>query len=108
MKSILGYEIGSFTDVDTSLRDNIWIFLNDPVICQNMINTSLSGRLAIEGIIFDLAARFGNVFTDREKMCTGFLIKQVMISNGYDIDKKGRKVKQNPIFNKSTMYKIIS
>lgn len=104
MISDLGYEIGSFTDVDSNLRDRIWLFLNEQSNLQQMFNSSNLKSPAVEGIAQDLFNRFGDVFEDRVKMCTGYLIRQVMELNGYRWLSKGHQTKQNPIFNKGSKY----
>ena len=104
MRSHLGYEIGCYTDVDSNLRDRIWLFLNEQPNIQLMINSSNSNRPAVEGIAQDIFVIFGEVFEDRVKMCTGFLIRQVMELNGFHWDSKGHQTKQNPIFNKGSKY----
>ncbi len=101
MKSSLGYKIGSFTDVNQNLRDQIWLFLNEQQNIQLMIDSSNRNRPAVEGIAQDLLE---NVFSDRVKKCVGFLIKQVMESNGLKWISKDHKVEQNPIFNKGSKY----
>lgn len=104
MRSDLGYKIGSYTDIDSDLRNRIWSFLNERKTIQKMINVSNLNRPAAEGIAHDLFNKFGIVFVDRVKMCIGYLIKQVMENNGFHWISKGHKLKQNPIFNKASKY----
>ena len=104
MISPLDYEIHSYTDIQTDLRDNLWNFLNTDSFFQKMKVSSDQNRPANEGIAEDLFDHFGNVFTDRVKMCIGYLIMQIMENKNYHWVSYGNQTKSNPIFNKGSKY----
>ena len=99
------YKTGIFTDIDKSLRDKLWLFLNEPNIVTKMMSHTDKGRPAAEGIATDLLSYFGSTIeNDRTKQFIGYLIRQIMEINDYSFQDHDIKTKRNPLFSKASIY----
>lgn len=98
--------VGNFTDIDSVLRERLWVFLNEPAIVQAMIDASDKGQPATGAVGQELANRFDPaVRLFRVKTFIGHLIRLVMENNGYKLSSRPRKKAQaNPMFGTGSLY----
>lgn len=105
MLSENNYEAGPFTDIASVWGEQLWGFLNEPIIVRSMTDASDHKRPAAEVIASELIRRFGvDIKQDRVKQFIGYLIRQVMEQNGYSHRAYGQKTKENPVFASASVY----
>lgn len=104
MRDKSDYDVRSFTDV-AIWGDRLWGFLNESEMLDKMIEASDAGRPAAEAISEDILQRFGEgVVQNRVKQFTGYLIKQVMESNGFRHDRHGITCRERRVYTRSSSY----
>ncbi len=104
---MLKYEPGRFASTYES--DNgrkIWLFLNEPENVVRMETATYLSRPAAEPLSPYLLERFGKMIReDRIKQMTGHMIRQVLESNGYRIDRSNVRIsREGNIFTSATRY----
>lgn len=102
------YKAGHFSDIaSVSLGLELWAFLNTPESKIRMEVATFLGRPAVEALAPSLLEAFGDeVRGDRVKQMIGSMVRQVIESDGYNIDRQsvlipeGRRV----LFTSGTRY----
>lgn len=99
------YKVGPFTDVANLWGTRLWVFLNSKDIVNKMIEATNLNKTPAEFISTELLIKFGDeIKKDRVKQFTGFLIRQVMESNGYYHKYYGSPIKNKIIFKSGSKY----
>ncbi len=104
---MLKYEPGRFASTYESENGHkIWLFLNEPENVVRMETATYLSRPAAEPLSPFLLERFGKmVREDRIKQMTGHMIRQVLESNGYRIDRGNVRIsREGNIFTSATRY----
>jgi hypothetical protein len=107
MKTV-NYEPKGFGDIfNTPLGQQIWDYLNTDDIWVRLELTTQLGHPAVEGIGDKLLEKFGaKVKEDRMKQAIGHMVRAIMESHDYDLDKKGiRCRKKTEVFVFAAKYK---
>ncbi len=87
------------------LTQKLWPFLKEEAQVTAMKVATDLGHPAVEGIAEALVKQFGEEFDeDRPRQLVGHMVRQVMESEGYEIDKADVKVFAYP-FTKATRYR---
>ena len=88
-----------------ALAQRLWPFLKEEAQVTAMKVASDLGHPAVEGIAEALVKKFGEEFDeDRPRQLVGHMTRQIMESEGYEIDKADVKVFAYP-FTKATRYR---
>lgn len=98
---------GSFSDVaSTELGEALWKFLNSKESLACLETTTFLHRPALEGIQPQLNTYFGkDALTDRFKQMIGRMVKQIMESRGYQLEKANVRIRVGDIFSTAARYK---
>jgi hypothetical protein len=100
------YVPGSFSDVfGTELGQALWAFLNERENIVRMETATYLKCPAVEALTPGLLERFGDaVRKDRIKQCIGNMIRQIMESRGYQLDRQNVRIADN-LFASATRYR---
>jgi hypothetical protein len=84
----------------------IWDFLNEPANVVRMETATYLSRPAAEPLSPYLYGRFGDgIREDRIKQMTGHMIRQVLESKGYRVDRNNVRIsREGNIFTSATRY----
>jgi hypothetical protein len=87
----LEYKPQQFSSLfNTPLGQGLWSFLNEPDSLLRMETATYLGRPALEPLSPVLEQRFGDdVFADQMKRMCGHMVRQVLESRGYRLDRNG-------------------
>ena len=105
-KAVTKYEAGSFQALaETKLGRDLWEFLNREQIFSRLDTATDLGNPAVAGIEEPLLAQFGEaVLDDRAKQMIGHMVRQVMVAEGYEVEKQNVKI-GSALFSKGTRYR---
>jgi hypothetical protein len=98
---------GRFSDIhDSKIGKDILKVLTDHDNIIRMETASELGRPALEPLSDRLIARFGDaVRADRVKQFIGYAARQVMESQGFQLDAQGVKVRVGELFTVASRYR---
>ena len=106
---MISYQPGSFADVfNTSLGISLWEFLCQSENLLRMETATYLHRPAAEVIAPSLILAFGKeAFTDRVKQMVGNMVRQIMESLGYVVDRQNVRIpaERQCLFHSLTRYK---
>ena len=99
------YDAGTFQALaDTTLGRNLWQFLNQELTIVRMETATGLGKPAVTGIEEQLLWSFReDVVDDRMKQMVGHMVRQVMESQGYQIEQRNMSI-SSALFSKGTRY----
>ena len=106
---MLKYEPSRF--VSTYEKENgreLWKFLNEPENVIRMETATYLSRPAVEPLSPFLLSGFGDrIREDRMKQMTGHMVRQVLESRGYRVDRNNVRITRNGnIFTSATRYMV--
>ena len=87
-------------------RQDLWDFVNEPDNIVRLETATYLNRPAVEPLSPSLLQRFGKSVRDRQiKQLIGRLVRKVLESRGYRIDRQNVKITRNSnIFKSGTRY----
>ena len=99
------YDAGTFRSLaDTDLGRDLWQFLNKELTVARLETATDLAKPAVFGIEEQLLERFGNVVAnDRVKQMIGHMVRQIMESKGYRIERRDVTI-GSALFSKGTRY----
>lgn len=99
------YAAGTFRSLaDTALGRDLWQFLTEELTVARLETATDLAKPAVFGIEEQLLQRFGNVVADdRVKQMIGHMVRQIMESKGYRIDRRDVTI-ASALFSKGTRY----
>lgn len=106
---MLRYEPGRFIGTyESSNGAAVWRFLNQADNIVRMETASYLGRPAAEPLSPGLVARFGPAIgEDRLKQMVGHMIRQILESRGYRLDRGNVRItREGNIFSSATRYRF--
>ena len=106
---MLRYEPGRFIGTyESSNGAAVWRFLNQADNIVRMETASYLGRPAAEPLSPGLVARFGSAIgEDRLKQMVGHMIRQILESRGYRLDRGNVRItREGNIFSSATRYRF--
>jgi hypothetical protein len=101
------YTAGSFSDLfNTPEGRRLWDFLNSHDNLVRMETATYLQRPALEPVSPFLQAEFGDwIAEDRSKQMAGNMVKQIMAGRGYEVERKGVKIRNRAdIFTTAARY----
>lgn len=101
------YEPSRFASTyETQNGIEIWSFLNQPENIVRMETATYLARPAAEALSPQLVERFGeSIAEDRIKQMTGHMIRQILESRGYRVDRSNVRINRDGnIFSSATRY----
>jgi len=101
------YDADKFSDLaELQLGKDLWEFLNEN---ENIIRMELAtefGKTAAEAVSKPLVEKFGNdVRVNRVKQMIGHMIRQIMVSRGFEMRSQNAVVNIKRLFSKASKYK---
>ena len=101
------YDITKFTDIPSALADGLWEFLNQDYVVDRIKTVSEYNITGVEGIPHkDFLAKFGPVVRkDRTKQFIGYLVKQILEREGFELHSQGAKIRFGDIFSRGSKYR---
>lgn len=99
------YDAGTFQSLaDTDLGRRLWRFLNEELTVARLETATDLAKPAVMGIEEQLLRRFGDaVVHDRTKQMIGHMVRQVMETRGYRIERRNVSL-GSALFSKGTRY----
>ena len=99
------YDAGTFRSLaDTDLGRDLWQFLNEDLTVARLETATDLAKPAVFGIEEQLLHRFDNVVADdRVKRMIGHMVRQIMESKGYRIERRDVTI-GSALFSKGTRY----
>jgi hypothetical protein len=103
---INSFEADKFSDIPRALIEAIWAFLNQRYVVDRLKIVSEYGITGVEGIPEkDFIAKFGEVVKeDRTKQLVGYLVKQILEREGFELRSRGATIRFGSIFSRGSKY----
>ena len=100
------FNAGSFTDISNSeTAKELWEFLNSHDALLILETATYLKRPALEGLQPQLLAKFDDgIRADRWKQMMGRMVRQIMYSRGYRLDRPGVRTRVNDLFTSAARY----
>jgi hypothetical protein len=104
------FDAGRFSDIhDSKVGKDVLKFLTDHDNIIRMETASELGRPALEPLGDRMIDRLGDaVKADRVKQFIGFAARQVMESQGFQLDAQGVKIRVGELFTVASRYRRVS
>ncbi len=101
------FDAGMFSDLaNTQTGELLWNFLNTEESMIRLETATSLYRPALEGLQQQLLERFGDeIKPDRWKQMIGRMVRQIMESRGYVLDRTGVRFREKILFLSAARYK---